>query len=262
MYWLDGNVRFEYVEDGVPMAQIFDNKNNKVIWLDNENKYYLTRDMPENEKVVASNKKADSKKNIDPCRQFADAECIFLKKTKVNGRAAEKWLITIDNNGRDFHIFQWIDSRYKNILRQENSDGSGLTVDIKDDQVINDRKVRKLTMIAYSASGEEKQGVQWYDNELDIVVKQQYQNDIVDELRSIKVDKVSKKLFSVPEGYRQFDEVMKEQREAVQAEQALSQSQQGEALTDMQKTEQDAKPVTEQVSGQGRLQEEVAEDKH
>ena len=79
MYWLDGNVRFEYSEDGVPMAQIFDNKNNKIIWLDNENKFYLEREMPESEKVLASSK---SNKTNDPCKQFVDAECVFLKKNK------------------------------------------------------------------------------------------------------------------------------------------------------------------------------------
>jgi len=201
MFWLDGNVRFEYVEDGVPMAQIFDNKNNRIIWLDTENKYFLEREMPEDEKLIASKK---SKKNTDPCKQFAGAECIFLKKTKINGRDAEKWLITLNNNGRDFHIFQWIDSKYKNILRQENSDGSGLNVDVEEGQEMNDRKVRKLTMLAFSASGEQQQGVQWYDNELDIVVRQQYEDNVIDELRNISVGKVSKKLFVIPKDYTQF----------------------------------------------------------
>jgi len=202
MFWLDGNVRFEYTEDGVSMAQIFDNKNNKIVWLDNENKYYLEKDMPEGEKIIAGQK---SKKTNDPCKQFADAECVFLKKTKMNGRDAEKWLITLDNGGHDFHIFQWIDTKFKNILRQENSNGTGLSVTIKDDQEMNNRKVRKLTMTAFSATGEQKQGTQWYDNELDIVVKQEYQNDVVDELRNIKVGKVSKQLFSIPEDYALFD---------------------------------------------------------
>ena len=206
MYWLDGNVRFEYTEDGVSMAQIFDNKNNKIIWLDNENKYFLEREMPESEKVITSNK---NKKNNDPCKQFAGAECVFLKKTKMNGREAEKWLITIDDNGHDFHVFQWIDSNYKNILRQENSDGTGLSVEIKDDQEINGRKVRKLTMVAFSSSGEKKQGTQWYDNKLDIVVKQEYQSDIVDELRNITVGKVSNDLFTVPQDYVLFDDSLK-----------------------------------------------------
>ena len=210
MFWLNGNVRFEYTEDGVSMAQIFDNKNNKIVWLDNENKLYLVREMPESEKVIARNAlNKKGKKNTDPCKQFADAECVFLKKTKMNGRAAEKWLITLDNEGHDFHIFQWIDSKYKNILRQENSDGTGLSVDIKDDQEMNGRKVRKLTMIAFSASGEQKQGTQWYDNELDIVVKQEYQDNVVDELRNIKVGKINKKLFAVPEDYALFDTSIK-----------------------------------------------------
>jgi len=201
MYWRDGNVRFEYTEDGVPMAQIFDNKNNRIIWLDNENKYYLEREMPDSEKVVGTRQ---SQKN-DPCKQFSDAECVFLKKTKMNGRDAEKWLITLDNNGHDFHVFQWIDVKYKTILRQENSDGTGLSVDIRDDQVVNKRKVRKLTMVAFTANGEQRQGTQWYDNELDIVVKQQYQNDVIDELRNIEVGKLSSKLFSVPDDYTLFD---------------------------------------------------------
>jgi len=205
MYWLDGDVRFEYTEDGVPMAQIFDNKNNKIIWLDNENKYFLEKEMPEDEKVVAGNKNT---KTNDPCKQFAGAECVFLKKTKMNGRDSEKWLITINNNGHEFHVFQWIDIKYKNILRQENSDGTGLSVVVKDNQEMNGRKVRKLTMIAFSASGEQKQGTQWYDNELDIVVKQEYQNDVVDELRNIEVGKVDKKLFAIPKDYALFDSMV------------------------------------------------------
>ncbi len=202
MFWLDGNVRFEYIEDGVAMAQIFDNKNKKIIWLDNENKYYIEKDMPEAERHVS-----DNKLNIttDPCRQFIGAECILLKKTKMNGRDAEKWLITIAENGHDFHIFQWIDDQHKNILRQENPDGTGLSVHIKDNQEMNGRSVRKLTMTAFSSTGKQEQGTQWYDNELDIVVKQEYQSDIVDELQNIEIDKVSKDLFVIPEGYALYD---------------------------------------------------------
>jgi len=206
MYWLDGNVRFEYVEDGVPMAQIFDNKNNKIIWLDNKNKFYLKKEMPESEKMFAGSRE---NKTNDPCKQFVNAECVFLKNTRMNGRDVEKWLITLDNNGSDFHVFQWIDSKYKNILRQENSDGSGLSVHIEEGQEMNGRKVRKLTMTAFSASGNQQQGTQWYDNELDIVIKQQYQDGIVDELRNIKVEKVSRKLFTIPDNYTLFDTSLK-----------------------------------------------------
>lgn len=214
MYWLDGNVRFEYTEDGVSMVQIFDNKNHKTIWLDNENKYYLEREIAEADKVISV---AKGKKNSDPCKQFVSAECVFLKKAKMNGRGAEKWLITLDNNGNDFHIIQWIDSKYKNILRQENSDGTGLSVEIKEGQVMNDRQVRKLTMTAFSPSGEQKQGTQWYDNELDIVVKQEYQDNVVDELRNIKIGKVSEKLFVTPKDYSLFNKPLDKDKQQVGA---------------------------------------------
>jgi hypothetical protein len=211
MYWLDGNVRFEYMEDDVPMVQIFDNKNNKIIWLDNKNNYYLERDLTAGEKPGSSgnhkkliSNKQTNKKQTDPCKQFVDAECVFLKKTKINDRAAEKWLITLNNNGQDFHIFQWIDVKYKSILRQENSDGSGLNVEIVEDQEINGRKVRQLTMVAFTVKGEQR-GIQWYDSELDIVVKQQYEDAVIDELKNIKVGKVSKKLFIIPKDYTLYD---------------------------------------------------------
>ena len=45
MYWKDGSVRFEFLDQGVPMVQIFDNKNRKVIWLDTKNEVYMQREM-------------------------------------------------------------------------------------------------------------------------------------------------------------------------------------------------------------------------
>ena len=38
MFWKEGNVRFEYIDKGIPMVQIFDNSNNQMIWLDTDNK--------------------------------------------------------------------------------------------------------------------------------------------------------------------------------------------------------------------------------
>jgi len=157
--------------------------------------------MPESEKVLAEIK---SKKTYDPCKQFVKAECVHLKETTINDRKVDKWLITLVQDGNDYHIFQWVDKQYKTIVRQENSDGSALMVKIIDGQTINDRKVRKLDMVAFAANGQQIHGIQWYDNELDIVVRQQYSDDFVDELRNIKVKTVKEAMFVVPKGYTIF----------------------------------------------------------
>lgn len=205
LFWRDGQVRFEYIEDGVPMAQIFDTKNKKIIWLDNENKLYLEKEMPESEKVLAEIK---SKKTYDPCKQFVKAECVHLKETTIDDRKVDKWLITLEQDGNDYHIFQWVDKQYKTIVRQENSDGSALVVKIIDEQTINERKVRKLDMVAFAVNGQQIHGIQWYDNELDIVVRQQYRDDFVDELRNIKVKAVKEAMFVVPEDYEIYEDLV------------------------------------------------------
>ena len=84
MFWLDGNVRFEYTEDGVPMVQIFDNKNNKIIWLDTENKYFLQREMPESEKVIANKKRKKNKK--DKRGRSKKYFYRFTKKSHINSK--------------------------------------------------------------------------------------------------------------------------------------------------------------------------------
>jgi hypothetical protein len=206
MFWRDGNVRFEYEEDGVPMAQIFDNKNHTISWLDLKNKFYLKREMSAADQLAAENKASQTD---DPCKQFVNAECVLLKKTTMNGRKADKWLITLHQDGRDLHIFQWVDQKYKNILRQENWDGSGLSVEIEENQQVNGREVRKLTMTAFNASGAQQQGTQWYDNKLDIVVKQQYQSEIIDELKNIKVQQLSAALFDIPDDYLLYEDAIK-----------------------------------------------------
>ena len=51
MFWHDGSVRFEYLDQGVAMVQIFDNANNKVLWLDAEKKVYIERELSERQAV-------------------------------------------------------------------------------------------------------------------------------------------------------------------------------------------------------------------
>ncbi len=71
MFWSDGNVRFEYLEDGVPMAQIYDLKNKKIIWLDTENKLFVVSDLS-SEQAIDPMLKAN-KTSSNPCDLFSKA---------------------------------------------------------------------------------------------------------------------------------------------------------------------------------------------
>ncbi|MGB5277310.1 MAG: hypothetical protein WBP02_09085 [Gammaproteobacteria bacterium] len=202
MFWKNGSVRFEFLDQGVPMVQIFDNKNRKVIWLDTENKVFMQREL--NEQLVAP-AEINSAEQYNPCDNFAEAECNLLKATQYNGRATDKWLLTFNVDGKDHHVFQWIDQKHRILVRQENPDGSVLDVKILDDQEVNGRQVRKVDMIAISPDGSSVHGIQWYDNELNIVVRQQVDDGSIDELRNIKVEDVSPVLFAIPEGYKSVE---------------------------------------------------------
>jgi hypothetical protein len=199
MYWNDGSVRFEYMDQGVPMVQIFDNRNKKVTWLDTEKKVYIQREITEQQVAPVNNGPA---KQYNPCDSFPDAECVHLKSAEMNDRQTDKWLITMDVDGKDQHVFQWIDKKHQILVRQENPDGSVLDVKIHDDQEVNGRKVRKVDMIAISPDGGSVHAIQWYDAELNIVVRQQADNGAIDELRNIKIEDIEPDLFAIPEGYK------------------------------------------------------------
>ena len=202
MFWNDGSVRFEYMDLGVPMVQIFDSKNNKVVWLDSAKKVYLERELTDQQAAPVT---AGTEKKHNPCDDFPDAECIRLKSAELNDRQTDKWLITLEVNGRDQHIFQWIDKKHQILVRQENPDGSVLDVKILDNQEVNGRQVRRVDMNAIDPDGNSVHAIQWYDPMLDIVVRQQADDGAVDELRNIKIETINAEMFAIPEGYKTVD---------------------------------------------------------
>ena len=72
MYWTDKQVRFEYLDQGVDMVQIYDTLKKKTLWLDTENKLFLER------KLTDANRKQKVVKSVvmkNPCEQYSDAQC-------------------------------------------------------------------------------------------------------------------------------------------------------------------------------------------
>ena len=201
IFWTDDRVRFEYLEQGVAMVQIYDILNKKIVWLDAENKVYLVRGLSA-EQVSTEAVKTSLTEN--PCSVFENAHCTRLKETVINQRNAVKWLITISRDEDELHIFQWLDKEYGVVLKQENPDGSRLSVNIEEDQEVNGRPARKVDMYAMQ-NMTVLHGTQWFDNELEVVVRQVFSDGAIDELRNIKVQPLAPTLFSIPDGYEQIE---------------------------------------------------------
>jgi hypothetical protein len=202
LFWSDGRVRFEYLEQGVQMAQIFDSKNNRAIWLDTEKKVYVQRESTKT--ASAQRKQADKpagKLHYNPCESFKQAECVRLKTAEINHRKTDKWLITFNVDGRDEHMFQWIDKQHLIPVRQENPDGSILDASIVDDVEVDGRKAYKIEMLSIAPDGKRTSRIQWYDSDLNVIVRQQDDDGTVEELRNIKQEAVSEDKFAIPEGY-------------------------------------------------------------
>ena len=196
---MDGSTRFEYMDQGVPMVQIFDISSNQMIWLDTEKKVYTKRELADSQAMSVTGKAVAE---YNPCDEFPDAKCHHLKSAEMNGRQTDKWLLTFSDSGKDRHVFQWVDQEHQILVRQENPDGSVLDVNILDDQEIDGRKVRKVEMLATSADGSRVHGARWYDAELDIVVRQYADNGAINELRNIRIETVAPELFAIPGDYR------------------------------------------------------------
>ncbi len=202
MYWSEGRVRFEYLDEGVAMVQIYDTIQNKVIWLDTEEKQYMVKVLPAQQQLDPMISKSETVSN--PCSTIEGAVCTRLKDVVVNDREAVKWLITTTQGELDSHTFLWVDKEYEIVVREEAPDNTLVTVRIEDDHEFDGRKVRKLTVYTY-AKGYRDKTTQWYDDELNIIVRQQYENSSMDELRNIKIEDISEEKFIIPADYKEFD---------------------------------------------------------
>ena len=68
--------------------QIFDSRNNKVIWLDSAKKACIERELTDQQAAPVM---TGSEKKYSPCNDLPDAECTSLKSAELNDRQADKW---------------------------------------------------------------------------------------------------------------------------------------------------------------------------
>jgi hypothetical protein len=74
-------------------------------------------------------------------------------------------------------------------------------------QETNGRQTEKWSMQITRADGQQMTSYQWYDPELKIAIREEMQGGFVRELKNIKVGKQDAKLFKVPSGYKQVEQL-------------------------------------------------------
>lgn len=175
---------------------VFPQEGRRVMILPQQQSYMEQRGMPVSPPV------AKQTKNFSPCEGVPDTRCKKLGTEKLQGRQTEKWQLTTQRDGRAVHSLHWIDVKRKMPLRESFADGTVSELKILKKEKLNGRNTEKWQLSITHSNGQSTQSTQWYDTQLQMVIREELPGGYVRELRNIKVAKQPQKLFTIPKGYK------------------------------------------------------------
>ena len=143
-------------------------------------------------------------KNFSPCTGIPYAECKKLGVENLQGRQAQKWEITVQREGQKLSSTHWIDAKRNMPLREIFPDGTRSELTLLKNEKMNGRKTEKWQVTMTRPDGQSMQSSQWYDPQLQMMIREELPGGYVRELRNIKVGKQSAKLFEIPNGYQRM----------------------------------------------------------
>jgi hypothetical protein len=116
-----------------------------------------------------------------------------------------KWAIRVeDPRGEELSMTQWIDAERGVPLRSESSDGSRMSMEMLGRETLEGRPVEKWQSTIERPGGEVRRSQQWYDPELEMVIREEFPGGYVRELTDIRIAPQPDSLFEIPEGYREM----------------------------------------------------------
>lgn len=195
MYVGAAGVRKEYSVNGQSLVEIFDYANGRAVLLNKDQKQYM-------EQKAANGGLNDwSKASANPCDGVDGASCAKLGQEAVQGRTAEKWEMTINQNGKPARALYWIDTERNMPLKQFFPDGTVTELHYQGTEAVGGRNTEKWEMVVTRSSGETVRSQQWYDPELSMAIREQLPGGFSRELTNIQVGKQPDNLFQVPADY-------------------------------------------------------------
>lgn len=196
MYVGDGRMRMEMSQQGREIVRISD-QNRQVEWiLFPDQQVYLERTAPADAPAAPA-----ASGEVNPCVGMSGLECRRVGEEVVGGRPAVKWEMTMTHEGQTLTGTQWIDVARGMPLKQEMSNGPGMELRLVGNAEIDGRAVEHWEMQMRGPDGATATTKQWYDPELRLAVREEFEGGFVRELKEIRVGPQPDHLFTVPAGY-------------------------------------------------------------
>ncbi len=195
MYVADKQVRKEYTANGQPVIEIFDAARQHAFLLMPNQHTYLER------KASTADFTGKGEQNRNPCQGIEGARCKKLGQEKINGHSADKWEMTITQQGKDMRALYWIDTDRHMLVKQILPDGTTTELRLLGNERVNGRQTEKWEMTASNPQGQSMHSMQWYDPQLKISIREEMPGGYVRELKNISVGNQPADLFKVPAGY-------------------------------------------------------------
>ena len=146
---------------------------------------------------------SQSAEPINPCGGVPGSHCEMLGEEDLSGRAATKWKMTVNRRGQTETITQWIDKARGIPLRSEMSSGQRMEMRMVGPDNLAGRPVEKWEMVMWGANQQTPQrSYQWYDQQLELVIREELPGGFVRELKNIRVGPQPGSLFQLPAGWK------------------------------------------------------------
>ena len=200
LYIGKNKVRTEYDVNGETIIQIIDLDKQEAVIINPAEKSYIRRHAGQQEMMPQGMGNAGS----NPCAGMQNLTCKEGGIELVNGRKARKWEITTTAGGEGGSMQFWLDEERRIPVRQVMPDGSSMEARMLGIEKVNGRSAEKWEMTSSYPNGKNMVSYQWYDPELQMIIREEQPGGFTRNLMNIKQQAQPAALFSVPAGYKEI----------------------------------------------------------
>lgn len=197
IYVTASRVRTEYSRNGDRLVEIVDIEAGKSYLLLPSQREYIMREAP----AHLRNLDKSATVQANPCAANPRAQCHRLGRERVMGRDAMKWEMVVEADGKPMRSLIWIDDKRKLPVRQIRPDGTVVEMSLQGQELFDNRQTEKWQMLMIRPDGETLKSQQWYDLELQIIIREELPGGYARELRDIRIGEQPPGLFRIPSGY-------------------------------------------------------------